>query len=88
MTPIPTGSPSQRNHCHPHRKAALALAPRSASTHAALGLAHQLIGGAALHDAIECYHRALALRPDDTFVSEMLSRALKVRERVVLMVFL
>ena len=56
---------------------ALALAPRNASTHAALGLVHQMRGGPRLHDAIEAYHRALALRPGDTFVSEMLARALK-----------
>ena len=34
-------------------------------------------GGAQLHRAIDCYHTALAMRPDDTFCSEMLSRALR-----------
>ena len=35
------------------------------------------LGGAHVHRAVECYHVALAMRPDDTFCSEMLSRALR-----------
>ena len=43
----------------------------------ALGVALHALGGAHVHRAVECYHVALAMRPDDTFCSEMLSRALR-----------
>ena len=51
------------------------LAPRTASTHVALGFAHHLQGH--INTAIDHYHKALGLKPDDTFASEMLSRALQ-----------
>ena len=57
---------------------ALSLAPRAASTYTALGFTHQLKGNFQSHmsEAIECYHKALGLRPDDTFAQEMLTLAL------------
>ena len=57
---------------------ALSLAPRVASTYTALGFTHQLKGNFQSHmgEAIECYHKALGLRPDDTFAQEMLTLAL------------
>ena len=57
---------------------ALSFAPRSASTYTALGLTHQLKGNfqSQMSEAIECYHKALSLRPDDTFAQEMLTLAL------------
>jgi anaphase-promoting complex subunit 6 len=78
------------NLAHAHRKQnnfdeaiawyerALSLAPRSASTYTALGFTHQLKGNFQSHmgEAIECYHKALGLRPDDTFAQEMLTLAL------------
>ena len=42
-----------------------------------VGVALHALGGAHVHRAVECYHVALAMRPDDTFCSEMLSRALR-----------
>ncbi|KAG8464771.1 hypothetical protein KFE25_010139 [Diacronema lutheri] len=54
---------------------ALSVRPRAASTYAALAFAHHLAGDS--HQAIVHYHQALSLRPDDTFTSEMLSRALE-----------
>jgi tetratricopeptide (TPR) repeat protein len=50
------------------------LCPRRASSYAALAFTHQLLGE--LDVAIEYYHRALGLRPDDAFAATMLSRAL------------
>merc|ERR1712216_43708 len=57
---------------------ALSLAPRGAGTHTALGFTHQLKGNfqTNMSEAIECYHKALSLRPDDTFAQEMLTLAL------------
>ena len=57
---------------------ALGLAPKCASTHTALGFTHQLKGNfqSNMGEAIECYHRALSLKPDDTFAQEMLTLAL------------
>jgi tetratricopeptide (TPR) repeat protein len=55
-------------------EAALTLEPKSASTHGALAFTHHLSGD--LDAAIECYHKALALKPDDTFCDEMLKKAL------------
>lgn len=54
---------------------AIGLCPRRASSFAALAFTHHLRGS--LDVAIEYYHRALGLKPDDTFSSEMLSRALQ-----------
>lgn len=54
---------------------ALAISPHAPATYAALGFACQLMGD--LHAAIVHYHQALALRPDDTFTAEMLTRALE-----------
>ncbi|KAJ1453928.1 hypothetical protein M885DRAFT_522870 [Pelagophyceae sp. CCMP2097] len=56
---------------------ALSLRPRDAAVRAALGATYHAIGGVSLHRAVEMYHTALAIRPDDTFCSEMLSRALR-----------
>ncbi|CAM6099881.1 unnamed protein product [Calypogeia fissa] len=53
---------------------ALALCPRGASTYASLGFTHHLQGSTAI--SIEYYHKALALKPDDSFTAEMLSIAL------------
>jgi len=57
---------------------ALSLAPKCAGTHTALGFTHQLKGNfqTNMSEAIECYHKALSLRPDDTFAQEMLTLAL------------
>ena len=57
---------------------ALSFAPRSASTYTALAFTHQLKGNfqCRLSEAIEYYHKALSLRPDDTFAQEMLTLAL------------
>ena len=57
---------------------ALSLAPRAASTYTALGFTHQLKGNfqSNMTEAIECYHKALGLRPDDAFAQEMLTLAL------------
>ena len=54
---------------------ALAIAPRNASTYAALGFTHHLRGDP--DGAIELYHQSLSLKPDDTFTCEMLKEALK-----------
>ena len=56
---------------------ALSLEPGDAAARGALGVALHALGGAHVHRAVECYHVALAMRPDDTFCSEMLSRALR-----------
>eukprot|EP00249_Psilotum_nudum_P014975 c25100_g1_i1 orf=111-1745(+) len=53
---------------------ALALCPKAASTYAALGFTHHLQGNTSI--AIEFYHKALGLKPDDTLTAEMLSSAL------------
>ncbi|KAJ7299336.1 hypothetical protein O6H91_Y249500 [Diphasiastrum complanatum] len=53
---------------------ALALSPRGASTCAALGFTYHLQGNTGI--AIEYYHKALGLKPDDTFTAEMLTVAL------------
>ena len=57
---------------------ALSLAPRDASTYTALGFTHQLKGNfqSRMEKAIECYHRALSLKPNDDFAQEMLTLAL------------
>lgn len=55
-------------------KAALRLCPKSASGHAALGLTHHMDNDA--ERAIECYHVALGLRPNDTLVAELMEFAL------------
>ena len=56
-------------------RAALALEPNAASTHAAIAFALQLSGDAA--GAVREYHVALGLRPDDAFSQEMLGEALR-----------
>lgn len=52
----------------------MGLCPRRASSYASLAFTHQLL--CQLDLAIEYYHRALGLRPDDAFAASMLSRAL------------
>ncbi|KAK9828405.1 hypothetical protein WJX81_004996 [Elliptochloris bilobata] len=54
---------------------ALGLCPGQPGTYAALGYTHHLQGD--LEAAIEDYHKALGLRPEDTFTAEMLTEALK-----------
>ena len=54
---------------------ALSIDPYCAASLSALGFVHQIQGRA--FNAIECYHQSLALRPGDSFSSEMLSRALQ-----------
>ena len=57
---------------------ALRLAPKSASIYTALGFTYQLKGNfqSRMEKAIECYHKALSLKPNDTFAQEMLTLAL------------
>ena len=52
----------------------LALAPRCAATHAALGFTRHLQGKHMA--AVEHYHKALGIRPDDVLTGEMLTIAL------------
>ena len=52
----------------------LALAPRCAATHAALGFTRHLQGK--YMAAVEHYHKALGIRPDDVLTGEMLTIAL------------
>ncbi|KAL0042944.1 hypothetical protein WJX79_004643 [Trebouxia sp. C0005] len=54
---------------------ALGLCPGQAGTYAALGFTRHLKGD--LQQAIEDYHKALGLRPEDTFTAEMLAIALQ-----------
>lgn len=53
---------------------ALRLCPRNASLHTAIGFTFQIKG--MVDNAVDHYHQSLALRPGDTFTSQMLSRAL------------
>ncbi|KAG0597202.1 hypothetical protein M758_UG320200 [Ceratodon purpureus] len=54
---------------------ALSLFPRDASTYSALGFTYHLQGNTG--KAIDCYHKALGLKSDDTFTAEMLTSALQ-----------
>lgn len=54
---------------------AIGLNPHSGSAYAGLAYTHQLAGDSAA--AVECYHKALALKPEDAFASEMLGHALQ-----------
>lgn len=54
---------------------ALSLNPTNAGTYAGLAYTHQLMGNSAA--AVEHYHKALGLRPDDAFATEMLGLALQ-----------
>lgn len=49
---------------------ALVLSPLNASTHAAMGYVHALTGD--VLEAVEMFHKALAIRRDDTFSTTML----------------
>jgi anaphase-promoting complex subunit 6 len=62
-------------------RVALSINPRLASTYSALGLTLHLRGD--VHAAIELYHQALSLKPDDTFTCEMLTEALKDLDEAV-----
>ncbi|KAL6071028.1 anaphase-promoting complex subunit Cut9 [Balamuthia mandrillaris] len=53
----------------------LRYAPHSASTFAAIGFTYHLSSD--LEAAIEHYHQALSIQPDDSFTTEMLSKALQ-----------
>ena len=52
---------------------ALAVNPAQPSTHSAIGLTYQLLGEP--FKAVESYHAALAMRPDDAVAGEMLGAA-------------
>jgi len=54
---------------------ALRQAPNKASTYTALAFTHHLMGN--FDNAINFYHKALGIFPDDTLTTEMLERALK-----------
>jgi anaphase-promoting complex subunit 6 len=54
---------------------ALGLCPLQAGTHAALAYTHHLQGNTEV--AVHHYHKALGLRPDDSFSGEMLGQALQ-----------
>ncbi|KAL9643884.1 hypothetical protein ABK040_013295 [Willaertia magna] len=57
----------------------LSYQPKSAAIHSALGFTYHLqqyLASNNLHKAIEYYHKALALQPDHSFTSTMLSKAL------------
>jgi len=78
------------NLAHTHRKLrnfdaaimwyerALSISPLSASTYTALGFTYQLRGEfqSFMGEAIDCYHKALGLSPEDSFAQEMLTLAL------------
>lgn len=53
----------------------ISTCPGKACGYSALGFTHHLLGN--MDDAIEQYHLALSRKPDDTFASEMLYRALQ-----------
>ncbi|KAG1653808.1 hypothetical protein FOA52_007854 [Chlamydomonas sp. UWO 241] len=53
----------------------LALNPGASGTHAAVGLTRQLMGQPG--DAVEAYHCALSLRPDDSLAADLLASALR-----------
>lgn len=61
---------------------ALALQPFQAGTYSAIAFAHQLVGR---HDiAVEYYHKALSIYPEDQFSIEMLQISLKDSEKITL----
>lgn len=64
LTPHPS-SPSPR---------ALSLQPEQAGVHSAMGYTLQLMGQ--LDEAIQQYHVALSVQPDDAFTRDMLTKAL------------
>eukprot|EP01125_Pyxidicula_operculata_P000149 TRINITY_DN1020_c2_g1_i1.p1 TRINITY_DN1020_c2_g1~~TRINITY_DN1020_c2_g1_i1.p1 ORF type:complete len:591 (-),score=102.40 TRINITY_DN1020_c2_g1_i1:79-1851(-) len=55
-------------------KKSLELVPNNAGTYCALGFTHHLMGNT--DEAIELYHQALGIDPDDSLASDMLRRAL------------
>lgn len=54
---------------------ALALNHTNSSSYAGIAYTYQLMGDPAA--AVEYYHKALSIRPDDAFASEMLGLALQ-----------
>lgn len=78
--------PTLNNMAHAHRKlknyneatklffSCLSLKPSNASTLTSLALTYHLAG--TIDKAIEYYHMALGLKPDDAFANDMLKRAL------------
>ena len=54
---------------------ALSMSPKSASNYSALGFVFQLMNQ--LDNAIQMYHEALSLKPQDGFATEMLNRAMQ-----------
>ena len=85
LTPLPVTQPTLLGLGHALRKRrqwtaacaayeqALALVPRNASTLSAMAFTAQLAGDNGT--AIELYHRALGLCPDDRFAHDMLTQA-------------
>jgi anaphase-promoting complex subunit 6 len=61
---------------------ALVLQPYQAGTHSAIAYAYQLAGDPM--QAVEAYHKALSLRPEDPFAINMLETALKDSEHLTL----
>ena len=55
--------------------AALGIAPSSPGTYVAIGYTNHLAGN--LEEAIENYHKALGLRPEDSFAADMLAVAVE-----------
>jgi anaphase-promoting complex subunit 6 len=54
---------------------AIGLHPHNPSSYVGLAYTHQLMGNS--EAAVEGYHKALGLRPDDAFAAEMLGAALR-----------
>lgn len=50
---------------------ALVLQPLNSSTFSAMGYAHAMMGNTL--EAVDCFHKALGLRRDDTFSTTMLN---------------
>jgi anaphase-promoting complex subunit 6 len=53
---------------------ALSVSPNNASTYAAIAFTYQLQGN--LFEAVDNYHKCLALKPEDSFATDMLTQCL------------
>lgn len=53
---------------------ALNVNPNNASTYIAIGFTHHLSGN--LSEAVDYYHQALSLQPDDAFANDLLQQGL------------
>ncbi|XP_014681406.1 PREDICTED: cell division cycle protein 16 homolog [Priapulus caudatus] len=58
-----------------HHRRALILSPQNPSTYSAMGYVHSLLGNAAM--AVYYFHKALGLRRDDTFSTNMLEKCMQ-----------